>query len=146
MYKFDNDRTEEGVLAWNGKGFTGNKHMFVEGWYDIQKLATIGNDRMVGMEIPSHLKVTLYQHHKAQGKKETFYGPYESVEIPKWQRTVSGIRVEKNEKYVAPKNKSTYTQFQNYCVNKDGKDIHQTRWADGQKDIDTCKMECDAKA
>jgi hypothetical protein len=84
MYKFDNDRTEEGVLAWNGKGFTGNKHMFAEGWYDIQKLATIGNDRMVAMEIPSHLKVTLYQHHKAQGKKETFYGPYESVEIPKW--------------------------------------------------------------
>jgi len=145
IYKQDNDRTNDGAIAWNGPGFSGDKQIFAEGWYDIQRLTLIGNDRMTGLEVPAHLKVTLYQHHKAQGKKETFYGPYEHVSVPDWKRTVTGIRVEKNEKYVEPKMRSAYVEYTNYCVDKDNNDIHQTRWVDGAKSLDQCKMECDSK-
>jgi len=100
IYKAKNDRSDKGATAWNGAGFTGNKEIFTEGWYDIRKLRSIGNDRMTGLDVPAHLKVTLYQHHRAMGKKQTFYGPYENLAVPNWQRTVSGLRVEKNENFV----------------------------------------------
>lgn len=109
-------------------------------------MRTIGNDRLRGLDVPANLKVTLYQHHKAKGKKETFYGPYTHVAVPKWQRNVSGIRVEKNEKYVEPAKRSNYREYSNYCVNKDNQDIHQTRWVDGAASKEKCQDECDSKA
>jgi hypothetical protein len=69
IYKQTNDRTNDGATVWNGPGFTGQKEVFLEGWYDIQDLREIGNDKLTGVDVPAHLKVTLYQHHKAQGKK-----------------------------------------------------------------------------
>jgi len=37
---------------------------------------------------------------------------------------------------------SKYTKFQNFCVNKAGKDIPQTRWQAGQESITKCQDEC----
>lgn len=37
---------------------------------------------------------------------------------------------------------STYTRFQNFCVNKAGKDIPQTRWQAGQASLEACQAEC----
>jgi hypothetical protein len=88
IYKQTNDRTNDGATVWNGPGFTGAKEVFREGWYDIQDLRTIENDKLTGLDVPAHLKVTLYQHHKAQGKKETFYGPYENLAVPKSEKCV----------------------------------------------------------
>jgi len=42
--------------------------------------------------------------------------------------------------------KSTYKKYNNYCVNKYNKDIHQTRWTPGAANLDKCQMECDSKA
>jgi hypothetical protein len=69
IYKQTNDRTNDGATVWNGPGFTGKKEVFLVGWYDMRDLRTIGNDKLTGLDVPAHLKVTLYQHHKAQGKK-----------------------------------------------------------------------------
>lgn len=91
-------------------------------------MRSIGNDRMTGMDVPSHLKITLYQHSRGNGRKQTFYGPYESVAVKGWQRTVSGLRVEKNENFVDKSKRSEYKEYTNYCVNKYNRDIHQTRW------------------
>jgi hypothetical protein len=146
IYKAKNDRTNDAVSVWNGPGFSGNKEHFKVGWYDIRQLRTIGNDRMTGMDVPAQFKVTLYQHHRAMGKKETFYGPYENLAVPKWQRTVSGIRVEPNENFVTEKEKSAYKKYKNYCVNKQNRDIHQTRWTAGAASLDKCQRECDLKA
>jgi hypothetical protein len=146
IYKQDEDRVENAARAWNGQGFTGDSVEFEEGWYDIERLGLIGNDKLTGLMVPEQLKVTLYQHHKAQGKAETFYGPYENCTVPNWQRTVSGLRVEKNEKYVEPKKRSSYVQYENYCVDKDNNDIHQTRWVEGAESLQKCKNDCDTKA
>ena len=69
IYKQDNDRTDTGVTVWNGQGYTGDKKVFEEGWYDIAQLGVIGNDRMTGLDVPEKFKATVYQHHKGQGKK-----------------------------------------------------------------------------
>jgi hypothetical protein len=146
IYKQKNDRSDAGVSVWNGQAYTGNKELFKIGWYDIRQLKSIGNDRMTGMDVPAQYKITLYQHHRAQGRKQTFYGPYENLAVPKWQRTVSGLRVEKNENYVDPTSRSTYKKYTNYCVNKYNRDIHQTRWTAGAGSLAKCQMECDSKA
>lgn len=146
IYKQTNDRTNDGATAWNGPGFTGEKEVFLEGWHDIQALRAIGNDKLAGLDVPAHLKVTLYQHHKAQGKKETFYGPYENLAVPKWQRAVSGIKVEKNEHYVERSKRSSYTKYANFCVDGNNRDIHQTRWPAGAANLGECQMECDSRA
>jgi len=68
IYRQTNDRTNDGATVWNGPGFTGTKEVFLEGWYDMHDLREIGNDKMTGLDVPAHLKVTLYQHHKGRGK------------------------------------------------------------------------------
>lgn len=82
---------------WNGSNFSGNMEVFHEGWYDYRNLKSIGNDKLVGLNIPANLKVTLYEHGSAGGKSETFYGPYKSPNVPNWSGKVSGIKVEKYE-------------------------------------------------
>lgn len=55
--------TDQKVIIYDGKNFTGKKQTLTSGEYNIDTLqAGIGNDKLSSIKIPNRLKVTLYKH------------------------------------------------------------------------------------
>ncbi|MEO7528710.1 MAG: hypothetical protein ABIT35_10745 [Chitinophagaceae bacterium] len=76
----------------------------------------IGNDRLSSIQIPSGMKVTIYEHDNYEGKSKTFTESIQCLDA-EWNEFASSVVVE--DMYYKPGyNQNSYITFYNDCYNK----------------------------
>ena len=76
----------------------------------------IGNDKLSSIQIPSGMKVTIYEHKNYKGKSKTFTQNIPCLEA-EWNDFASSVVVE-GSNYKPRYNQNTYVTFYNDCYNK----------------------------
>ncbi|MBK6990789.1 MAG: hypothetical protein IPH34_02735 [Chitinophagaceae bacterium] len=95
--------------------FKGKQSILEPGNYSTYQM-NIGNDKLSSIQIPSGMKVTIYEHKNYKGKSKTFTQNIPCLEA-EWNDFASSVVVE-GSNYNPRYNQNTYVTFYNDCYNK----------------------------
>ena len=95
--------------------FKGKQSVLEPGNYSTYQM-NIGNDKLSSIQIPSGMKVTIYEHKNYKGKSKTFTQNIPCLEA-EWNDFASSVVVE-GSNYNPRYNQNTYVTFYNDCYNK----------------------------
>ena len=95
--------------------FKGKQSILEPGNYSTYQM-NIGNDKLSSIQIPSGMKVTIYEHKNYEGKSKTFTQNIPCLEA-EWNDFASSVVVE-GSNYNPRYNQNTYVTFYNDCYNK----------------------------
>ena len=103
------------VTVFEDCNYSGKKHYLEAGTYPGYQMK-IGNDILSGMQIPSGMKVTIYEHDEFQGKSKTYYSSIACLDYG-WNDVTSSIVVE-NQSYQSGSGQNDYVTFYNDCYSR----------------------------
>lgn len=103
------------VTLYQDCNYSGKKQFLQTGSYRTYQLS-VGNDNLSSLQIPSGMKVTLYEHDEFKGQSKTYYSSTTCLEYG-WDNNASSIVVE-SENYQPGTGQNDYITFYNDCYSK----------------------------
>jgi hypothetical protein len=103
------------VYLYEDCNYAGKKHFLEPGTYSHYQMK-IDNDRLSCLEIPSGMKVTIYENDNFKGRSKTFYNNIPCLD-GEWNDMASSMVVE-NQNRVPGYNQNDYVTFFNDCYSK----------------------------
>ncbi|MBK9570239.1 MAG: hypothetical protein IPO53_10185 [Chitinophagaceae bacterium] len=103
------------ITLYEDCNYSGKKHYLETGSYRVY-LMKIENDKLSSMQIPSGMKVTLYEHDEFKGKSKTFYANTACLDN-EWNDITSSIVIE-NQNYQPGYGQTDYITFFKDCYSQ----------------------------
>jgi hypothetical protein len=103
------------VTLYEDCNYSGKKHYLETGTYNLYQMK-IDNDKLSCLQIPSGMKVTIYENDNFKGRSKTFSANVACLD-GEWNDMASSIVVE-NQNYQPGYNQNDYVVFYNDCYSK----------------------------